>query len=91
MTKRITRINGFTITQHLIGHEDTYYVAYRKGFSVDDFVNENYNNNDKVFTAKRLSALENKVKHCRQLVEKPSICPYSLIGKTFPTLACWCS
>ena len=62
MTKFIAKVNGFTITQRLVGHKDTYYVAYRKGFSVDDFVNENYNNNDKVFTAKRLSALENKVK-----------------------------
>jgi len=52
MTKLIRRINGFTITQHLIGHEDTYYIAYRK----------NDNGSDKVFTAKRLSYLENKVK-----------------------------
>ena len=62
MTKFIAKVNGFTITQRLVGHEDTYYVAYRKGFSVDNLINENYNNNDKVFTAKRLSALENKVK-----------------------------
>ena len=62
MTKFIAKVNGFTITQRLVGHKDTYYVAYRKGFSEDDFVNENYNNNDKVFTAKRLSYLENKIK-----------------------------
>ena len=52
MTKFIAKVNGFTITQRLVGHKDTYYVAYRK----------NDNGSDKVFTAKRLSYLENKVK-----------------------------
>lgn len=52
MTKFIAKVNGFTITQRLVGHKDTYYVAYR----------QNNNGSDKVFTAKRLSYLENKVK-----------------------------
>ena len=52
MTKFITKINGFSITQRMVGHKDTYFMAYRK----------NNNGADKVFTAKRLSYLENKIK-----------------------------
>jgi len=52
MTKFIAKINGFSITQRMIGHKDTYFMAYRK----------NNNGADKLFTAKRLSYLENKVK-----------------------------
>jgi hypothetical protein len=52
-TKHIATVNGFTITQRLIGHKDTYFVAHRKGQN---------GATDTVFTAKRLSYLENKVK-----------------------------
>ena len=52
MTKFITKINGFSITQRMVGHKDTYFVAYRK----------NDNGADKVFTSLRLSYLENKIK-----------------------------
>jgi len=51
MTKFITKINGFSITQRMVGHKDTYFVAYRK----------NDNGADKVFTSLRLSYLENKI------------------------------
>ena len=52
MTKFIAKINGFSITQRMIGHKDTYFMAYRK----------NNNGTLKLFTAKRLSYLENKIK-----------------------------
>jgi len=51
MTKFITKINGFSITQRMVGHKDTYFVAYRK----------NDNGADKLFVSTRLSYLENKI------------------------------
>ena len=51
MTKFIAKINGFSITQRMVGHKDTYFMAYRKN---DDGA-------DKLFTAKRLGDLENEI------------------------------
>ena len=51
MTRFIAKINGFSITQRMVGHKDTYFVAYRK----------NDKGADKLFTAKRLGDLENKI------------------------------
>ena len=51
MTKFIAKINGFSITQRMVGHKDTYFYAYRK----------NDNGADKLFTAKRLGDLENEI------------------------------
>ena len=52
MTKFIAKVNGFTITQRMVGHKDTYFFAYRK----------NDNGADKLFVSTRLSYLENKIK-----------------------------
>lgn len=58
MTKFIAKVNGFTITQRLVGDKDTYFVAVRGSV---------------VHTGKRLSYVEKKAKSHSCLIKAKDV------------------
>ena len=58
MTKFIARVNGFTITQRLVGEKETYFVAKRDAI---------------IHTGKRLSYVEKKAKSHSCLIKAKDV------------------